>query len=62
MLGSGYSQVPLAPDSALAMLTMTAIEGIRARRRDRRNAILEKFTNNKKLVRSGMDHGVRPRR
>lgn len=41
VLGSGYSQVPLAPESALATLAMKATEEIKAERRDRARGILE---------------------
>ena len=42
VLGSGYSQVPLAPESALAILPMIATtEKIKAQRGERMKPILE---------------------
>ena len=38
--GSGYSQVPLLPDSALATLVTTAAKEIKAKRSRRENPIM----------------------
>lgn len=41
VLGSGYSQVPLAPESALTILARTTIEEIKAQRVDGVTPILK---------------------
>lgn len=59
VLGSGYSQVPLAPESALAILAMIASEEIRAQCGDREDPILEEVKYMEMLVESEGSHGVR---
>ena len=51
VLGSGYSQVPLASESALAILAMMATtEKIKAQRGERRKPILEGVKDTQMLV------------
>lgn len=51
MLGSGYSQVPLASESALASFeTTTATDVIKAQRGDRDKPILEIMKDGKMML------------
>ena len=62
VLGSGYNHVPLAPESALAILTITTTGNIKAQRRDRENHIVMGVKDTQILVKSEMNHEVRSKR
>lgn len=62
VLGSGYNHVPLAPESALAILAITTTGNIKAQRGDRENHIVIGVKNTQISVKSEMKHEVRSKR